>query len=303
MNSNVITQDAELITQSDGLYGDARVDYLAFVIGMCGDTVVYESGGLDEVDHKQVSWTLSQKFPHDQFLAALKSTQTELPQVHAKPNKFSYTQYAYGIEFIYKKSKGFSTVNVKAQTVKEMLKEWDLLAWTGDEGINTGIKDNPNAETSAQVWDGTFATLKAAVGKIISNIRKATEITSSDYSNIQIGYDSNVYEVINQTDTMNVSNLERLQKSYPDVVFVEIPPNLEKKADGEGFLSGAYRPMVRLHRGALPSIDAVDQGKYGKSEDTLFGADSAAVEVEVQGALQLMELTKTKAAAEKINKK
>jgi hypothetical protein len=100
-----------------------------------------------------------------------------------------------------------------------------------------------------------------------------------------------------------VSNLERLQKSYPDVVFVEIPPNLEKKADGEGFLSGAYRPMVRLHRGALPSIDAVDQGKYGKSEDTLFGADSAAVEVEVQGALQLMELTKTKAAAEKINKK
>ena len=295
MNSNVISKDTELVQKSDGLYGEAKIDYMAFVIGMCGaPEALYENSDFDEVNHKKVAWTLSQRFPQDEFLVALKSTQTELAQVHGKPTEFQYSQYPYGIEFIYKKAKGYNADSIKAQTIKEMLKSWDTNAFNGD-GVNQGITNNDNAETNSQAWAGDYTTLKTAVDAIVLKLRNATDITSSDYGNVQIGYDSNVYNVINQTDTNNVSNLERLQKSYPGIVFVEIPSNLVKKVAGEGYLTGAYRPMLRMHRASLPSIEAVASGKYGKSEDTLFGAESCAVEVEVKGALQLMELTPTTA--------
>ena len=289
MTTNVISRDAELVRKSNELYGSQKITYLAFTPSLCGNRKPYQSTGLMETKHHNVTWQLAQRFPNDDFLQAIKATQTEFTQVHGKPTKFSYTQFSYAIEFTYMLSQGISNIDgIKAETINNMLMQWDNLAYNGD-GVNVGIIDNPNAEKIEQLdYHGTYDSLKTCVGTAIKRLRAATGITSRDYHNVQLSHCSHIYDILTDTDNHNVSNQERLQKSYSGIKFVETPSNLSSSDAPEFILS--YKPMVTLHHGAMPSIDSTEKGKYGKSENTLFGADSTGVEIEKKGAIQLVSL-------------
>lgn len=287
MNSDVMSNDLEMIQITDGIYGDNRVDYMLFVMGMCGNEQTYGSGNLEESNHSQVRYDVTQRFPRDQFVAALKSTQTELPQIHGAPKKFNYYQYAFGVEFILSKMTGINANNIMAGISKNLLKSYDSLCYLGDQS-NAGIVNNPNGVETAQSWANDYATLKAAFDACMIRLRSATDITSANYSSVQFCYTATVGNVLTQTDNYNVSNIEKLMKSYPNIVLREIPNTLETDTD---IFSLSYSPMLTLHRGALPSVNAQEQGKYGKSTDTLFAYESTAVEVEEKGALQRVTLT------------
>lgn len=287
MNSDVMSSDELMIEITDGIYGDNRIDYMLFVMGMCGNEQTYGNGSLEESAHSQVRYDVTQKFPADQFVAALKSTQTEIPQVHGAPKKFNYYQYAFGVEFILSKMSGVNATNIMAGISKNLLKSFDSKAYLGDQS-NAGVVDNPNGVETSAAWTTDYATLKSAFDAAMIRLRSATDITMANYTSVQFCFTATIGNVLNQTDNYNVSNLEKLQKSYPGVIFREIPSTLEKDTD---VFTLSYSPMMTFHRGALPSVNAQEQGKYGKSTDTLFAYESTAVEVEEKGALQRVTLT------------
>jgi hypothetical protein len=287
MNSDVMSSDNEMINKTDGIYGDNRIDYFLFVMGMCANEQTYGSGSLEEATHKQVRYDVTQSFPDDEFVAALKPTQTELAQVHGAPKTFQYCQFPYGVEFILSRMAGVQASNIMAGINKNLLKSYDSKAYNGDVS-NAGIVNNPNGVETVEGWTTDFTSLKTSFDAAMIRLRDATDITSSNYSNVQFGYTASIGNVLNHVDDYNVYNLEKLQKSYPNVVFREIPTTLEKGTD---VYTLSYAPMMTFHRGALPSINAQEQGKYGKSTDTLFAYESTAVEVETLGALQRVTLT------------
>lgn len=287
MNSDVISIDNEMIEKSNAIYGNNRIDYLLFVVGMCGNEQTYNSGNLEEVTHSQVTYDVTQNFPEDDLVAALKSTQTELAQVHGAPSKFQYCQFPFGVELILSKMQSVNAANIMAGINKRLLKAYDAKSYVG-VGKNTGIVANPKGNERSLVWATNWATFKPHFDSTMVLLRDATDITSSSYSNVQFCYTSEIGNVLNEADNYNVSNMEKLQKAYPNVLMREIPSTLEKT---KTVFTLSYTPMLTFHRGALPSIDAQDSGKYNKSLDTLFAFESTAVEVETNGALQRVTLT------------
>lgn len=293
MNSDVMSSDIEMITKTNEIYGSNRVDYLLFVMGLCGNEEVYPTNELQEANHTKVTYDVTQKFPEDQFVAAMKPTQTELAQVHGAPSKFKYCQFPYGVEFILSKMSGVNATNIGAGIVKNMLKAYDSQSYLG-AGENTGVKGNPKANEVAADWQGDYDSLKTQIDAAMVDLREATDITSDNYPSVTFSYTASIGTVLNQIDNYNVSNMEKLQKAYPGMLMREIPSNLEKGSDL--FLLN-YRPMMTYHRASVPGVNAQEQGKYGKSLDTLYAYESTAVEVEVNGALQIYTLTNVSAAA------
>lgn len=286
MNSDVMTHDSVRVQQTDAAYGSNRISYDLFVMGLCGGDQAWSVGTLQEQRHQQVNYDVTQQFPDDEFAQALKATQTEIAQVTGAPIVFNYNQQPYGVEFILSKMTGVNAVNISAGIIKNLLKKFDYGVYIGVDG-NFGLKNNPNAVSTAAALT-SYAEFKAAVDAAIVRLKAATDFSSSNYSDVNLSYSGDIVTFLGETDINNTSNRQKLLSAYPNLVLEELPSNLEKSAT---LFHLSLRPMLTFHHASLPAEFAKEMGKYKLSEGTLYTYESAAVEIEVSGALQTVTAT------------
>lgn len=282
MNGDFLTTDEEMITLNNDAYGSNRVTYEPIVMGLCGNTQSYNTGALIEQAHKQISYDVTQKFPENEVSAVLKSTQTELPQVHGAPIEFLYNQYAEAVEFIRSNMTNINVTNINAGIIKELMKKYDYQGYIGING-NVGIKNNPNAVSSTATWSD-YDSLKTAIDAAMAALKLATTITTDDYSLINFTYGLAIANILSASNAENVSNRERLEKAYAGLVLREIPQSLD---DSDLFIL-SYRPMLTFHHASMPAVYNVEQGKHGLSDETLYTFESVAVQIEEAGAVQVV---------------
>lgn len=283
MNSNVMARDQVMVTQTDGAYGSNRNSYDLFVIGLCGNTQQYNSGTLVEKQHKVVNYDVSQKFPEDEFAAALKSTQTELPQVTGHPREFKYNQLPFGVEFILSRMTDVNPTNITTGIIKNLLKKFDFQAYVG-VAQNEGYKNNSKAVTTTTPMTG-YDSFKAAVDAAMKRLKAATDFTGSTYGDINLSYAGAIADWLSETNDENVSNRDKLLSAYPSLVLEEMPSNLEPD---DTLFAVSQRSMLTFHYASLPALYANEAGKYGLSNGSLYTYESMAVEAEEVGAIQIV---------------
>ena len=284
MNGDFMTTDLDMVKQNDAAYGSNRLNYVPVSPALCGQAINYATGKLTEACHKQVTYDVTQSYPENEVTAVLTSLQTELPQITGAPLTFEYIQYSEAVEFIRSNMNTVNVVNINAGIIKEMYKKYDHSGWAGTNG-NWGVKNNPNTVTTVAPWTD-YATLKTAIDAAISRLKSATDLTTESYSEVNLTYTDGVAAILSETNAENVSNREKIDKSYPGIVLTELPSNLEP-LNNELF-TVSYRPMLSFHHASIPSMYATEAGKYGLSDETLFTFESVAVQVEALGAVQLV---------------
>ncbi|HDM8140695.1 TPA: hypothetical protein P0E12_004985 [Vibrio harveyi] len=282
MNGNVMSINTEMKELTDQVYGSNRVIYTPSIFGFCGNEKPHGTGKLKEGNYKQVSWDVAQKFPEDEFAGALKATSTEIAQVHGAPNTFQYCQYPTAVEFIMSNMSDGEDTNIHAGITNNMAKKYDYEAWNGTES-NEGVIGNEKA-IEQEMTIGDFAKFKEAVAKILRGLREIG-IGRRNYSDVRIEYTSDFDDLLTTVPAgSDEPNMSHLEKAFPNVVFVEIQDN--NVNDGDSYITGCYKPMITLHRGAVPSVYGQKQGDYGMSTGTLYAYESTSVECEVKGAIQ-----------------
>ena len=286
MNSNVLAQNPEMAEQTDAIYGSNKINYQLFVMGLCESNPVQHSGGtLTEQEHKQITYDVAQKFPTDKFASVLKSTATEIAQVHGVAKEFTYSQYPIAVEFILSNIQKVNPINIKAGIIKNLLKKFDYEGYVGVNG-NYGIKTNPNTVSNSKAITA-YASLVTALTGAVSRARAVGDITSDDLGRLTFAYSGGVAKMLNVIDsTAQLSNLNKLKMIFPDMVFKEIPSNLED--DAETLFYVVIPEMMTFHYASIPAQFAEERGRYGLSTENLFTYESCAIEVEEKGAIQLV---------------
>lgn len=289
MNSDIMSIDNQLVTQNNGIYGSNRINYILFVMGLCGAVKTYATNGLAPACHKSVTYDLAQEFPEDQLTAALLSTQTELPQVQGIPNTFEYAQSAEAVEFIISSLAGVDTTNVDAGIIKQMLRKYDYQSWEGANG-NVGFKTNANTTiTLAVANDGSYAAFKTALDSAIQRMRADIGLTREQWSSTTVAFNEPISVMLGDTVAgSDLSNWEKLNKAYPEIMFRELPDNLQDNS--LPVFTVSYAPMLTFHRASIPSKYNEERGKHGLSVENLYCFESMAVEVEESGAAQYVEM-------------
>jgi hypothetical protein len=287
MNSNVLSPDNAMVTQTDGVYGSNRVNYMMIVNALCSGDVSYGTGELKEQEHKKLNFDVAQKFPDDEFAAILRPTQTELAQVHGKPITFKYCQSAKAVEFILSSMSGVDPANIEAGIMKNMLKKYDYEAYMGVNG-NQGLKNNTNLVTTAAVWANDFDGLVAAVRAAIGRVKAATDITGDQYDRLTMPHTESITDVLDRIEAGALqSNREIFGSLFPSLTLVELPKNLETGTD---LFYIVLRDMLTFHHASYPALYGRKDGDYGLSSGSLFTYEAMGVEIEENGAAQLVTL-------------
>ena len=285
MQSNVMTQNREMIALNEGLFGTGRFQYSPISLGLAGTEKTYDVGSLNEKSHSEINYNLAEEYPADQIAAALKPTQTELAQVTAVGNKFTFCQYAKGVEFKVSNMGDRSMVNVRAQIMRELWKEWDAGVWSGTSG-NAGYVGNPKGNYTTGAAALSFDSLVTEVTAAIGRIKAVSEMTSDEYSRVTLVHDDSVTAILRKFEgTSEISNEAKFMQLFPGLVLVEAPNNI-MPTGGKGEVILVLRESVRLHRASVPAIYNEEPGKHGLSTETLFTYESAGVELEVAGTIQ-----------------
>jgi len=281
MNSNMLSTNSEMNTNTDQAYGSNRFNYLLFTPSLCANEQLYNSGKLIEKTHNKITYDVAQEFPTDKFASVLKATMTEIPQVHAKPLIFKYNQVPTGVEFVLSNMQDTNTTNINAGILKNLMKKYDHDAYVGVHG-NFGVKNNPNTVKTNATWTD-FASLLTAIVAKRADLHNATGTNSTA---ITLSYTSGIAPLIDRLEAgTNVSNRQKLQITCPDIFLRELPRNLESV--GEHFILSQDDQLV-FHRASLPEQYAQEAGKYGLSTESLYTYESAGVEVETKGAIQFI---------------
>lgn len=289
MNSDIMAIDSQMVTQNNGVYGSNRINYILFVMSLCGAIRTYDSNGLTAKSHKTVSYDLAQEFPEDELTAALLSTQTELAQAQGVPNIFEYFQNAEAVEFIVSSLANVDITNVDAGIIKQMLRKYDYQSWAGANG-NVGFITNPNTTiTTGVANDGSYAAFKTALDSAIQRMRSDIGLTREQWLNTTVAFNEPISVMLGQIEgDSDLSNFEKLEKAYPSMMFRELPDNLQDNS--LPVFTVSYAPMLTFHRSSIPSKYSEERGKYGLSQESLYVFESMAVEVEESGAAQWVEM-------------
>jgi hypothetical protein len=285
MHSNVMTVDREVIELNESLYGTTKINYNPVSLGLAGQEKTYDVGSLAEKSFSEVSYSLAEEFPADQIASALKPTMTELAQVTAVSSTFGFCKFAKGVEFKVSNIGDTSMANVNAGINKELWKEWDSAVYLGQFGTNEGFKNHSKGHSQASVAALSFDSLVAEVTGAMNRLVSASDITSDQYGLVTFLHSAEVTAVLRKYETgSEISNSVKFQALFPGLVGIEAPKNIMPDGLGEFLL--VLRDSVKLHRSSVPALYGQDQGKYGLSTDSLFTYESAAVELEVEGAIQ-----------------
>jgi hypothetical protein len=288
MNSNVLSPDNVMVTQTDGVYGSNRVNYMLIVNALCGGDVSYGTGELKEQEHKKLNFDVAQSFPEDEFAAILRPTQTELAQVHGKPITFKYCQSAKAVEFILSSMSGVDPTNIEAGIMKNMLKKYDSESYLGVNG-NQGLKNNTNLVITGANWTNDFDSLVTAVRAAIGRVKTATDITGDQYDRLTMPHTESITAVLDKIETGALqSNREIFNSLFPSLTLIELPKNLEAGTD---LFYIVLRDMCTFHHASYPALYGRKDGDYGLSSGALFTYEAMGVEIEESGAVQLVNLT------------
>jgi hypothetical protein len=286
MHSNVMTADQEVIGQNEGLYGTSKLTYSPIALGLAGQEKLYDVGSLKEKQHSEIHYSLAEEYPADQIAAALKPTMTELAQVTAVSSKFSFCQFAKGVEFKISEIGDKNMQNVEAGINKELWKEWDGAAFKGVSASNQGFAGHSKGVV-INAAALTFDTLVSSTTTAINNITAAGDLTSDQYGMITMLHDSRVTAVLRKFEAgSEISNASKFATLFPNLVMVEAPSNVMDGSVGTGESMFVLRDLVTLHRASVPALYGREAGKYGLSQDSLFTYESTAVELEANGAIQ-----------------
>ncbi|MBG7617730.1 MAG: hypothetical protein IZT57_05105, partial [Chloroflexi bacterium] len=172
-----MTQDQDMITANEALYGTTKITYNPISLGLAGSEALHDVGSLQERSHTSISYNLAENFPSDQIASALKPTMTELAQVTAVSSEFKFCQFAKGVEFKLSNLNGISSTNIEAGINKELWKEWDAMVFDGMAG-NEGFRGNSKGNYITAGAALTFDQLVIEVDGAISRIKTVTGITS-----------------------------------------------------------------------------------------------------------------------------
>lgn len=283
MNGNIMSQDAEMRTKTDTVFGSNRMTYRPYILGLAGRLVSKASGRLQEKNHTTVDYDVAQKFPREAIAEALKPTQTELKQVHGVASEFQYTQYPSSVELNISNMSDTDSENVRAGILNELNKEWDAAGWYGDGINNNGYVGNPNADIKTTPSALTFDTLVAETQTALSNIKAVTDITSTSLSRINYVYDREIAAILNSYAAgSEVTNLKKFQELFPGMGMEELPSIL---LDGGKFLM-IVSEFVELHHAGLPGLWSTETRKHGLENSSLYTYESTSVRVEIKGAVQ-----------------
>lgn len=283
MKANVIAKDKEIEKVSGELYGDNRISYRAMSVGLAGKTKSYPAD-LKEATHTTVSYDVAEKFPEETLGEALKSTQTELAQVHAIHSQFSFHQFPWAVEFVMSNLSNAEVGNVMTGIAKQFLKQWDNHVFNG-VGPNEGYLGHSRATqiTGAAL---TFDELVTRTREALFNFKENMDITSSEYNRVTMAVDAAVNGVLETIEAgEQFSNREKFLKMFPGLSIVELPGNL-LAAGGPGKALFVFRDVVTLHHASLPHVEGTESKNYGMAVGTLWAYESAGVEVEIQGGIQ-----------------
>lgn len=288
MNSNIIAKDQEMVSATDGLYGNNRLAYMLIGVGLAGNTKAYDSGSLREAKHTNVTYDVAEKFPENEVAEAIKATSTEFKQVHATGSEFSYQQFPSAVEFTVSNMQNVPTQNVEAGILRELMKQYDWATMHGGQG-NFGYWDHPKSGTAAPAGSVTMASLVDELGAALDRIKAATDVPMDQLGDITIAHNSVIGKLFRTLDPVTGEPVgDIVRKLFPDMVFVEYADFLGRMAVNAEFLA-VYRPLVTLHHASMPALYAREAGKFGLSEDALFTFESNTVEVEIQGAMQQVD--------------
>lgn len=286
MKSNVIVMDKEILSQMDGLYGKAKFPYQPLSLSIAGEEKTYNPGSLKESSHVVVHYDLAQSFPSEQLAEAVKPTMSEFAQVHGYAQEFAFHQQAKAVEFSLSSLVGADMTNANTNLMKNLLKEWDDLVWFGGDG-NFGYKGHPkgNVLTSVSL---TYAALVGKVKEGLNDMKARCDITSADYGKIVLVVSAPIMDLLTEIDgTTGFSNLELFRRQFPGMTVIEAPVNLHTGGDANvKEFTMVLRPMVVLHRGAIPAMVSSAPKKHGMGRDDLYAYESAAVELQADHAIQ-----------------
>lgn len=289
MRSNLISREAEITEMTVGAYGSSRMTYNALAFALAGNDRIYDAGKLKEQNHVHVVYDVAQKFPEQQLAEVLKPTQTDLRQVHAAPNEFTYVQTAKGVEFQLSNMSNAESGDINASVLRQLLKEWDHMACHGGAGNEGFIGHSRATQTAGGAL--TFASLTSQLVAAVSRLKPIVDLTSDNLSGLTLAYSGKIADILDVYETgAEITNREKLEKQFPGMVMIEIPSNIYPATAAGKFLLVATQ-LVTLHQASTPQVWATEAGKYGMSTDTLFIYESAGVEVEEQGAIQETSFT------------
>lgn len=287
MKGNIITRDKEIIAASDAIYGDNRMTYSPYAIGLAGNSRAYNSGKFEEQSHATVVYDLTQKFPQDAMVEALKPTQTELRQIHAASSEFSYNQYASGVEFSVSNMSGASVSNVRAGILNNLAKKWDSIAFFGDGVGNYGFINHPKSDISSPAGAASFDLLVSVMQDSLANIKDISDVTGSTLNRIKFAHSGGITAILDKYEAgSQQTNRTKLKELFPEMFMEELPGFL---LPGNKYLM-TLSDVVTLHHASLPGLYATEPGKYGLSESSLYAFESTAVELELTGAIQEVTL-------------
>lgn len=288
MNSNVIAKDQEMVTATDGLYGNNRLSYMLIGVGLAGNTKAYDAGSLREAKHTNVTYDVAEKFPENAVAEAIKATSTEFKQVHATGSEFSYNQYPSAVEFTVSNMQNVPTQNVETGILRELMKQYDWATMHGGQG-NFGYWDHPKSGTANPAGSVIMDSLIAELGAALDRIKVATDVPLDQLSDVTVAHSGVIGKLFRTLDPVTGEPVgDIVRKLFPGMVFVEYADFLGRTAANGEFLM-VYRPLVTLHHASFPAMYARESGKFGLSEDALFTFESNTVEVEIAGAMQQVD--------------
>lgn len=283
MNGNIMSQDTEMRTKTDAVFGSNRMTYRPYILALAGRRTSKASGRLQEKNHTTVDYDVAQKFPHEAIAEALKPTQTELKQVHGVASEFQYAQYPSSVELNVSNMNDTNSENVRAGIMNELNKEWDTSGWYGDGITNVGYVGNPNAGIKTTPSALTFETLVTESQLALGNIKAVTDITSTNLARINFVYDAEIAAILNSYGAgSEVTNLKKFQELFPGMTMEELPSNL---LAGGKFLM-IVSEFIDLHHAGLPGLWSTEERNHGLTNSSLYTYESTSVRVEVKGAIQ-----------------
>lgn len=283
MPSNILARNDTMYKQNDAVYGSNRITYTPNVMGLAGNIEPYNAGKLQEGKHTTVNYDVAQRYPQEGIAEALKATSTELKQIHGLSSSFEYVQYAHAVELVVSNLISADKTNVQAGIVNNLNMEWDAYVFHGDGIKNYGYSAHPKAYKHTTPDALTWDTLVRETNAALTRIKEKSGITSTELTRITFAYDASVASLLNQFATSEtVTQMEKFQKLFPNMEMVELPSTLLQH---KGFLM-ILREMVTLHHASIPGVYSSEEGPHGMSEATVYTYESAAVELEMDGAIQ-----------------
>lgn len=285
MPTNVLYKDQDMVEEVDRAYGTGRITYMPWVNKIIGAEVNHSNGKLECSDFKEVAYDLLQKFPEDKLAEVVKAASTEFAQANAVPREFKYSKQPLAVEFIISNLKSGNFSNVEANIINELRKQLDKDTYTGAYG-NSGVSNNSKLVTGDSVVIDDLSALMTVVSAAQTQMKDYLNITDDDFTNVMIGYTSEASKFLNTVsgDSIGRDLFNRAFTSEKG----EIPSNI---SGGSQYIELYYKPMIIQHHGAMPSLYNREDGKHGLSASSLFAYETAALEVEAQGAVLRVPFT------------